>query len=193
MRNAYPIIVSLILLAGPGCEKSPTGASNPGPTTSVTSVASVPTPSTPAAPHYYRDLPLTNLPTVKLWVGPAELKPQVSLTMAEVATGLMHRSGIGMEESMLFVFGEPQPRSFYMKNVTFDIAAAYIDEEGVIDQIVILKKMDETPVPSKSTRIQYVLETAPDWFIRHGIREGMLIRGENMSLHDIFAGHARVR
>ncbi|HTH49976.1 MAG TPA: DUF192 domain-containing protein, partial [Candidatus Limnocylindria bacterium] len=111
----------------------------------------------------------------------------------QVATGLMYRAGIGPNDAMLFVFGGADRRSFYMKNVPFDIAAAYIDSEGVVKEIVQLKKMDETAVPSQSDAIQFVLETAPDWFTRNGVGPGTLIRAERGSLREVFARQAVLR
>lgn len=117
----------------------------------------------------------TNLPIVKLLIGPHELDAELCTTVTQVATGLMHRKGIGTNDAMFFVFAIGQQRSFYMKNVPFPIAAAYIDSDGIIQEIVQLKAMDATPVPSKSERIQYVLETAPDWFARNGVGVGALV------------------
>jgi uncharacterized protein len=135
----------------------------------------------------------TGLPTASLLVGPTQLKAEVCRSIPEVATGLMHRKSIGPEETMFFVFGTPQRRSFYMKNVPFPIAAAYIDPEGVIRQIVQLKAMDETPVPSDSDNIQYVLETAPDWFDRHGLGVGVVVATEKGPLQATLARTAQVR
>ncbi|MEN9733189.1 MAG: hypothetical protein RLZ45_1184, partial [Verrucomicrobiota bacterium] len=61
-----------------------------------------------------------------------------------------------------------------------------IDSEGVIQEVVRLKKLDETPVPSKSDNIQFVLETAPGWFERNGIKPGTLIRSTKRSLREEF-------
>ncbi len=108
------------------------------------------------------------------------------LTLQQLATGLMFRPGISGDESMLFVFPEPQRTAFYMKNVKFDIDAAYIDADGVITEIVRLTQMNETPVPSKSDVIQYVLETEPGWFERNGIKPGALVRSSKRSLREEF-------
>jgi uncharacterized membrane protein (UPF0127 family) len=134
--------------------------------------------------HLNRALP--KLPTVRLWVGPKEIDAEMCLTLQQIATGLMFRPGIADGESMLFVLPQPQQTHFYMRNVTFDIDAAYIDSEGVIQEVVRLKKLDETPVPSKSDNIQFVLETAPGWFERNGIKPGTLIRSTKRSLREEF-------
>ena len=107
-------------------------------------------------------------------------------SLTEIATGLMFRPEIGPDDGMLFVFGRPHRTEFYMKNVQFDIAAAYIDPEGVILEIVQLKKQIETPVPSKADNVQFVLETAPDFFSRNGLGPGTLIRTKRGSLKESF-------
>lgn len=134
--------------------------------------------------HLNRALP--KLPTLRLWVGAKEIDAEMCLTVQQIATGLMFRPSIADGESMLFVLPQPQQAHFYMRNVTFDIDAAYIDSEGVIQEVVRLKKLDETPAPSKSENIQFVLETAPGWFERNGIKPGTLIRSTKRSLREEF-------
>lgn len=120
-------------------------------------------------------LPLTNLPTLKLYVGPHEVSAQLALKPHEMATGMMHRTAIDPEEAMLFALPRPMQASFYNRNVHFDLGVAYLDPEGVIAEIVTLKKEDPTPVPSKANNIQFVLEVAPDWFQRKGVGVGTLV------------------
>jgi len=126
------------------------------------------------------------LATLKLWVGIKETDAEMCLTRQQLATGLMYRPGISGNESMLFVFPKPQQVAFYMKNVGFEIDAAYIDAEGIIQQIVRLKKMDPTPVEAKSDQIQYVLETAPGWFEQNGISVGALVKSSKRTLAEEF-------
>jgi uncharacterized membrane protein (UPF0127 family) len=121
------------------------------------------------------------------------MNAEVCTTLSQISTGLMFRPGIGTNDGMLFVFGAPNRRSFYMRNVDFDIKAAYIDDEGVIQEIVTLKKRVEDPVPSASDRIQFVLETAPDWFTRNGVGVGTLIRTEQGGLKETLARFAQLR
>ena len=133
-----------------------------------------------------------NLPRVKLWIGPREIVSEVCITVPQIATGLMHRPSIGPEETMLFVFGSPRERSFYMKNVPFDIDVAYIDSEGVIQEIVRLKANDAKGVPSKSSRIQFVLEAAPEYFTRNGYGPGTLIGTERGGLAQVLGPMAQL-
>lgn len=144
-------------------------------------------PSAAAEPQYHLDKAQPKLATVKLWIGAKEVDAEMCLTRTQIATGLMFRPGIRGDECMLFVFPQPQSVAFYMKNVGFDIDAAYMDSAGVIQQIVRLKKLDVTPVPSKSNDIQFVLETAPGWFEKNGIGAGTVVKTPRRSLREEFS------
>lgn len=157
-------------------------------------------PAVPAAPpptntswfsiHLPHALP--RLPSVRLWLGATEVEAEVCLTLQQVATGLMFRDRIGTNEAMLFAFRRPDQRAFYMRNVKFPIAAAYINSEGVIEEIVQLKAGEETPVPSKSSNIQFVLETAPDYFERHSLKPGVLVTTAQGRLRETLAPKSQV-
>ncbi|MEI6356477.1 MAG: DUF192 domain-containing protein [Verrucomicrobiota bacterium] len=175
--------------ASSGSKSSSLAANRPAAVPAATASAA----SASAEPVYHLDHALPKEPTSTLYIGATEVRAFVCTTLSQVATGMMHRDGVGPEEAMLFVFGGGDRRSFYMKNVSFDIAAAYIDTEGVVKEIVQLKKQEVTPVPSASADIQFVLETAPDWFTRHGVGPGTLIRAEGGSLRDVFGAKAVLR
>ncbi|MEY3276653.1 MAG: hypothetical protein RL153_1921 [Verrucomicrobiota bacterium] len=184
--GALAVLLGCKPASGPAPAPAPTTATPPAATPVVAQAASgAPTataavaPAAPTAPAdepvYHLNHAQTNLPRVRLMVGPKQLTAELCTTVTQVATGLMHRKAIGPDDAMFFAFGTRQQRSFYMKNVPFPIAVAYIDAEGVVDEVVHLKAMDTTPVPSQSANIQYVLETAPDWFERNGISKGALV------------------
>ncbi len=126
------------------------------------------------------------LPVVKLWVGTKSIAAEVCRSVTEISTGLMFRPGIGPDEGMLFLFARPHQPAFYMKNVGFDIAVAYMDSDGVIQEIVHLKAQDITPVPAKAANIQFVLETDPGWFQRNGIGPGMSVGTDHGTLKAAF-------
>ena len=190
MRARCLLILSAILgtfTAGcDGPKESGTPAAKVAPSIPPAAASSGNAKSATNAIRFHLDRALPKLPTLRLWVGPREIDAEMCLTVQQIATGLMFRPGIADGESMLFVLPQPQQAHFYMRNVTFDIDAAYIDAEGVIQEVVRLRKLDETPVPSKSDNIQFVLETAPGWFERNGIRAGTLIRSTKRSLREEF-------
>ncbi len=207
MRLEFALIAPLLLLLACGCNPpsvAPSTSMPPATATSNLTAGSVPAAkpvSAPAAepakdaaePHYYLDHAQVGLPTARLWIGASEVNAEICATLPQVATGLMHRTGIGPNEAMLFVFGTGDRRSFYMKNVTFDIAAAYIDTEGEVREIIQLKRQEAIPVTSVSDNIQFVLETAPDWFTRNGVKPGTLIRTETGSLRAVLGPRAVLR
>ena len=148
--------------------------------------------SAESEPVFHLATAQVQLPRVKLWIGSREIVSEVCHTVPQIATGLMHRTGIGPEETMLFIFAGPRERSFYMKNVPFDIDVAYIDREGVIQEIVRLKANDAQGVPSKSSRIQFVLEAAPEYFALHGFGLGTLISTERGALAEVLGPIAQL-
>lgn len=192
------VVSAAVLLAA--CDK-PGQASAPAPAAPASTPPAAVTPATPPAPPtpaaepeviFHSNRAQTNLPIVKLLIGPHELDAELCTTITQVATGLMHRKGIGTNDAMFFAFAIGQQRSFYMKNVDFPIAAAYIDTDGVVQEIVQLKARDATPVPSQSDRIQYVLETAPDWFTRNNVSVGALVTTPKGELRTTLARLARL-
>ncbi len=128
------------------------------------------------------------LPTIKVWVGAEELVAEIARTPVQIATGMMFRTNMAENEAMLFVFPPAQigPKSFYMRNCTVPLSAAYIEPNGTIAEIIALNPGDEIGVKSKSANLQFVLEVPQGWFARHNIHPGMVIRTERGSLQETF-------
>jgi uncharacterized membrane protein (UPF0127 family) len=140
----------------------------------------------PAALLYY-PYAQTNLQRMKVFVGGEELNTAVALQPLERQTGMMWRTNMAEDESMLFPFPVPHRTSFYMKNTYVPLSAAYIDPEGVIQEIHDLKPLDEASVPAASDNIQYVLEVKQGWFKRHNITTGTLVRTQQGELKKTFS------
>ena len=155
--------------------------------------AAAASPPPPASRQYHLNRAQPKLATVKLWLGTQELDAEVALTLTQISTGMMFRTNQLENEAMLFVFAEPQPREFYMKNCVLSLSAAYIDSEGVILEIVSLQAGVEKPVPSKSDKVQFVLETRPGWFERNKVPAGSVVRTDRGSLREALARHAQLR
>jgi len=126
------------------------------------------------------------LRTIKLWLGSEELEAEIAVTLDQVRTGMMFRTNMAENEAMLFVFARPHQAAFWMKNTYVPLSAAYIDPEGTILEIHNLKPHDTNSVFAASDRIQYVLETPQDWFSRHNVRTGAVVRTEIGSLRQTF-------
>lgn len=161
------------LLAGlfvfTGCQKSATSIS----TAPVISFAE-PTEAQP------------KLTTVKLWIGPEQMDAEMCVTPIETITGMMFRKSMGSNDGMIFDLDRPQRASFWMKNCFIPLSVAYIDPEGVIQEIHPLQPQDTNVVLSASNNILFALETPQGWFEKHNIKPGTLIRTEKGSLMETF-------
>ena len=135
----------------------------------------------------YSDQPLPKLPAIKLWLGRQEIMAEIAATQRELATGMMHRKEMGENEGMLFIMPFPQRAAFYMRNTHVPLSVAYIDTEGTILEIHDLQPLNEEPVPSKSERIHFVLETKQGWFDRNQVSIGNVIRTEYGTLRETFS------
>lgn len=87
---------------------------------------------------------------------------------------------------MLFLLPFPMRADFWMKNCPESISAAYINTDGVIEEIHHLEKNDTNGVFASTDDIRFVLETSDGWFDRHHIPAGTLIRTEKGSLAQTF-------
>jgi uncharacterized protein len=126
------------------------------------------------------------LQTMKLFVGPETVTAELCLTEVQIGTGMMFRKEMAENEGMLFVFARPHRTSFYMRNTTLPLTAAYIDSEGIILELHDLQPLDETPVPAATENIQYVLEMNRNWFKRHNVAIGAAISCDAGKLKDAF-------
>jgi uncharacterized protein len=162
--------LALMLAFGAGCEKD-------APQSALAALGSnLPTQAQP------------KLTTLKLWLGPHELTAEIARNERERSAGMMFRTNIAENEAMLFVFPYAAQVSFWMKNVPIPLSCAYLNREGVILEVHELKPHDETPVPSKSREVQYVLETAHGWFDRNQVGAGVLVQTEKGTLRETFFG-----
>jgi uncharacterized protein len=130
--------------------------------------------------------PQPRLPTLKLWVGTNEVTAELAATDRQIAIGMMRRTSMAEMDGMLFLFARPGQRAFYMRNTLVPLSCAYIDPEGTILEIYDMKPLDETPIPSKSDQVQYVLEMNQGWFERHGVKPGVAVSTERGTFPQTF-------
>jgi len=109
-------------------------------------------------------------------------------TPREVQTGMMFRRSMGTNDGMLFNLFQPQRAGFWMKNCYVPLSVAYIDPDGVIEEIHPLQVQDTDTVLSATNNdnIQFALETPQGWFDVHHVTTGMVVRTERGSLQETF-------
>ena len=186
------VVVSFVCL-GVSCHRSSETTSSPANTSSslkqeqTASVVKTNTVKTETQEvQYYQDQPLTNLYVLKLYLGAETLDAELALSIKEISTGLMYRKEMDENRGMLFVYPYVSDVAFYMKNTYIPLSVAYIDPEGVIQEIYDMEPLNEESVPSKSDNIRYILEVNQGWFAKHGIEPGTLITSEKGDLSDLF-------
>jgi uncharacterized membrane protein (UPF0127 family) len=138
--------------------------------------------------------PLSQLPgeaqprlaTQRLYLGATELTAEIALRPREIMTGMMFRTNVVEGDAMLFVLPRPQRAQFWMMNCPSPLSCAYINPEGVIEEIHDMEPFNTNTIDASSANILFVLETAEGWFTRNNVRTGMLVRTESGSLTETF-------
>lgn len=166
----------LALMAGAGCHPNPADDSDGGtaPSTPVSLADLLPKQAQP------------KLPTIKVWVGAEELVTEVARSGQEQMIGMMWRTNMAENEAMLFVHPSPRRASYWMKNCFVPLSIAYIDTDGVILEIHNLQPHDTNSVVSAAENVRFALETPQNWFQRHQVKPGAVIRTERGPLADVF-------
>ena len=112
-----------------------------------------------------------SLPITTIRVGPHPVVAEVAATPDQRTIGLMYRFSLPPDHGMLFVFPEPQPLSFWMRNTFIPLSIAFIDAEGRILNIVDMAPRSDATHPSRGEAL-YALEMRKGWFADKGVGPG---------------------
>ncbi|MBA3598811.1 MAG: DUF192 domain-containing protein [Methylibium sp.] len=116
------------------------------------------------------------LPTVRLNASLHNIQAEVARTPEQRATGLMHRTALGANEGMLFVFDEPGVQCFWMKNTLLPLSIAYLSDDG---RIVNIAEMQPRSLDSHCSAqpVRLALEMNAGWFAKRGVKAGSRLDG----------------
>jgi uncharacterized protein len=117
-----------------------------------------------------------DLPTVQLSINGHRLVAELASTTETRTTGLMHRFSLKPDHGMLFVFSEPQPLAFWMKNTFVPLSIAFIGADGRILNIDDMAPQTENTHPSRGLAL-YALEMKKGWFSERAIAAGDRLGG----------------
>lgn len=118
----------------------------------------------------------SDLPVVLLKLGGKEVQVEVANKISTRETGLMFRKEMGLDTGMLFVFPDSAPRAFWMKNTVIPLSIAFMDEKGVILNILEMPPETEQSFFS-SGKAKYALEMNSGWFRKNGLKAGEAVEG----------------
>ncbi len=114
--------------------------------------------------------------TPMILVGATPLHVEIVQNDEERMRGLMYRDQLPEDQGMLFVFGEEQIQSFWMRNTFIALDIAFIDANGKIIAIQRMTPLDETKSYQSPTPVPYVLEVNAGWFERNEIKVGEVVK-----------------
>lgn len=101
-----------------------------------------------------------------------ELVVEVVRRAREIALGLMHREHLQEDAGMLFVFGEDQQRSFWMKNTLIPLDMLFVSAAGAVVNVVErAAPMTLTSCPSRLP-CSMVLEVNGGWAAARAVGVG---------------------
>ena len=123
-----------------------------------------------------QDAAQPRLPSISLTAGMHLIKAEVAQTPTEQMLGLMHRTSMGANEGMLFVYDEPRQQCFWMRNTLLPLTIAFVDDEGRIVNLADMQPRSEQSHCSAKP-VRFALEMHQGWFAKRGIRAGFRLRG----------------
>jgi uncharacterized membrane protein (UPF0127 family) len=108
--------------------------------------------------------------------GQAQFSVEVVDTPETRAQGLMFRETLGRWSGMLFIYEEPGPAVFWMRNTLIPLDMIFIDPAGVVTHVHSdAVPLDETPI-NGGNGVLYVLEVNGGVAARLGIAPGSEMR-----------------
>jgi len=105
-------------------------------------------------------------------IGEKEVWAELAAKPNEREKGLMNRDSLPDGKGMLFVFEKPGPQRFWMKNTRIPLDIGYFSSNGKLLEIHAAKPYDLSGEPSRSKKVQFVLELNLNGFRTMGIRIG---------------------
>jgi uncharacterized membrane protein (UPF0127 family) len=120
--------------------------------------------------------PQMDLQRVRISAGIYQIDAQVAATPEQRQTGLMFRKEMPQSEGMVFVFEQPSPQCFWMKNTLIPLSAAFVADDGRIVNIEDMKPQT-TDNHCSSEPVRYVLEMNQGWFAKKNIKKGFRLGG----------------
>ncbi|GAB6043485.1 DUF192 domain-containing protein [Endothiovibrio diazotrophicus] len=112
----------------------------------------------------------------ELRIGDHRIEVEVASTREERRLGLMFRQELAENRGMLLAYPQPKRIGLWMRNTPLPLSAAFLDEQGVILNIVQMAPERLDIYLSKGTA-KYALEMNQGWFAKRNITPGNRVEG----------------
>jgi uncharacterized membrane protein (UPF0127 family) len=118
------------------------------------------------------------LETSEILVGGVPLTVELAYQPADTARGLSYREGLAPGTGMLFLFIEPDYRTFHMRGMRFCLDLVWIEGGAIVGatEYVCPTAADSPPEAQPTYRspvpVSYVLEVPAGWLDAHGLGIG---------------------
>lgn len=118
-------------------------------------------------------------------VADRSLRLEIANTPSTRSVGLMHRTQLGSDEGMLFVFPRPDFLSFWMKNTLIPLSIGYFSEDMRLIETFDMKPNQTKEVYNSSKPALYALEVNQGWFSKNKIgKDAILTLEKKVSAKD---------
>lgn len=116
------------------------------------------------------------LDAIQLTAGMHVIRAELAITPEQRQKGLMFRRDLGANDGMLFVFEQPMPQCFWMKNTPTPLTIAFLADDGAIVNLADMQPFDERSHCSAKP-VRFVLEMHQGWFAKRGLKPGFKLGG----------------
>ena len=118
--------------------------------------------------------------TILTGEGKARFAVEIADEPAEQARGLMFRPQLDAGTGMLFVYDEPRPARFWMKNTMIPLDMVFIDDTGRVESIAVRRDTYSERGSASEGPVRAVLE------INAGLSEELGIDPGDQAIHPAF-------
>jgi uncharacterized protein len=118
--------------------------------------------------------PSSGLASVPMQLGNKSFTLEVADRTDSRTFGLMRRDSMPADHGMIFVFGEEEPRGFWMKNCRIPLDIVFIDHAGKVVSVKQMKAYDLNTTPSDGPA-QYAIELNLGAASAAGVTPGMTV------------------
>ncbi|WP_256207871.1 DUF192 domain-containing protein [Nitrosomonas sp. Nm166] len=124
----------------------------------------------------YANVNALELSILSLEISGYVISAEVAHTQLSRSQGLMYRESLEENSGMLFIFPHAGHYSMWMQNTYIPLSVAFIDEQGVILNIVDMQPQTRTAHDSAGMA-KYALEMNRGWFSARKIAAGARVVG----------------